>query len=96
VNNGSCYNQPSASTYYPASDFVDLVGVDGFDFGGQKWAQVFDNALPPLQTLGKPLWILSEGIVPMDNQSQFITDSFAGTKQFNLAGILYFNAQASD
>ena len=33
------------SSYYPAGNFVDLVGVDGFNFGEQTWAQVFSAAL---------------------------------------------------
>jgi len=42
--------------------------------------------------LGKPIWILSEGVVPQDNQSQFISDTFSGAKAYNLGGVLYFNA----
>jgi len=33
------------TSYYPGGNFVDLVGVDGFNFGGQTWAQVFSGAL---------------------------------------------------
>jgi hypothetical protein len=31
-------------------------------------------------------------IVPMDNRSQFLSDSFAGAKKYNLQGVLYFDA----
>jgi beta-mannanase len=75
ANNDSCYNLASLTAYYPGDNFVDIIGIDGFDFGGQSWDQIFDHAILPLQVLGKPIWILSEGIVPMDNQSQFITDT---------------------
>lgn len=33
------------TSYYPGGNLVDLVGVDGFNFGGQTWAQVFSGAL---------------------------------------------------
>ena len=53
--------------------------------------QVFDHAVTPLQSLGKPIWILSEGVVSSDNQSAFISATFAGTKTYNLGGFIYFN-----
>ena len=53
------------TSYFPGSNFVDLVGVDGFDFGGQTWTQVFGTALQTLKAAypTKPLWILSTGSV---------------------------------
>jgi len=33
------------ASYHSGGNFVDLVGVDGFNFGGQTWAQVFSGAL---------------------------------------------------
>jgi len=79
-----------------AFSFADYIGIGGFDFGGQTWDQVFDHAIVPLQALGKPIWILSEGIVPVDNQAQFISDTFAGAKKYSLQGVLYFNARGCD
>jgi hypothetical protein len=78
ANNDSCYGEPSASSYYPGSQYVDLIGDDGFDFGGQTWDSVFDHALAPLESFNKPLWILSEGVTSKDNQLQFVKDTFTG------------------
>jgi len=83
--------------YYPGSAYVDIVGLDGFDFGNgggnvsQTFAQVFDASFATMQTLDKPFWITSTGVVNTDNQSAFITAAFAAVKTYNLAGIVYFN-----
>ncbi len=93
VNNVSCYSSAASNSltaYYPGNAYVDIVGVDGFNFGGQKWAQVFDSALRTLKQYGKPLWILSEGST--QNKSQFISDTFSGASTYGLSGFLYFNA----
>jgi hypothetical protein len=37
------------TSYYPGGNFVNLVRVDGFNFGGQTWTQVFSAALYPLK-----------------------------------------------
>lgn len=90
VNNDSCYGLPSPSTYYPGSSFVDVVGLSGFNFGGQSWDSVFDHAIQPLQSLGKPIWAASEGSV--DNQAQFVADSVSGAAKYNLPVVIYYNA----
>jgi hypothetical protein len=91
ANNDSCYGQPSASAYYPGSAYVDLIGDDGFDFGGQTWDSVFDHALSPLAAFNKPLWILSEGVTTRDNQLQFVKDTFTGAAKYNVQGVMYFS-----
>jgi hypothetical protein len=91
ANNDSCYGQPAASAYFPGSAYVDILGVDGFDFGGQSWDSVFDHALQPLQSLGKPIWILSEGVTASDNQSQFLKDTYTGAAKYGVPVVMYFN-----
>jgi hypothetical protein len=90
VNNGSCYGLGGLTAYYPGANYVDFIGLDGFNFGGQTWAQVFDTAITQLQPLGKPIWITSEGSGA--NESQFISETFAGAQKYNLSGFLYFNS----
>ncbi len=65
---------PSASyaSFYPGSSYVDYVGVDGFNFGAQTFADVFAKALPEANSFGKPVWIFSTGSVAP--KSQFILD----------------------
>jgi beta-mannanase len=47
VYNGSVPATPDngLASDHPGGNFVDLVRVDGFYFGGQAWAQVFSAAL---------------------------------------------------
>jgi hypothetical protein len=75
------------TAYYPGSAYVDIVGLDGFDFGGQNFSQVFSESLPVMQAFGKPLWATSIGAVSLDNQSAFLQAAFASGAK----GIIYFN-----
>jgi hypothetical protein len=75
--------------YYPGDNFVDVVGLDGFDFGGQTFSQVFSSSLVAMKSdfPTKPLWILSTGSV--DNDPAFITAAFSSGVQ----GIIFFDYQ---
>jgi hypothetical protein len=84
----------SLTSYYPGDKFVDVVGVNGSNVGAETWDQVFGNALQTLGQYHKPLWILSEATV--QNKTQFIADTFAGAKKYQLAGFLYFNQNGGD
>jgi hypothetical protein len=75
--------------YYPGDAYVDLVGLDGFDFGGQTFAQVFSASLSAMKSdfPSKPLWILSTGTV--DSPISWIS----GLKSTGVAGVIYFDYQ---
>jgi beta-mannanase len=47
--------------YYPGDQYVDYVGVDGFNFGTpwQTWNQVFDRPLGKLIKYNKPIYLFS-------------------------------------
>lgn len=71
------YNNVSipAATYasfYPGNNYVDYIGVDGFNSGMQTFGQVFASAITEAKTLGKPVWLTSIGSI--DPESQFILD----------------------
>lgn len=78
VKFGLVYNNvsiPTASyaSFYPGDAYVDYVGIDGFNFGGQTFAQVFSAAIQEVKAVStKPVWIFSTGSV--SPKSQFITD----------------------
>lgn len=98
VNNDSCYSTAASNSltaYYPGSAYVDIVGLSGFNFGNpwETWQQTFigDNSIPTLETLGKPVWILSAGSVDGPLKAQWISDMAAGVKQYNIAGWIWFN-----
>jgi hypothetical protein len=75
--------------YYPGNAYVDLVGLDGFDFGGQTFSQVFAPSISAMEAdfPAKPLWILSAGSV--DNEPTFIQAAFSSGVQ----GIIFFDYQ---
>lgn len=76
------------SALYPGSGYVDYVGIDGFNFGGQSASAVFAAALAQLQTFGKPTYIFSFGTV--SPQSTWLQQSAAYTS--SVAGFVYFDA----
>jgi hypothetical protein len=41
----------SLTAYYPGNAHVDIVGVDGLDFGGQPLSQMFVPALQSLKAV---------------------------------------------
>jgi len=84
----------SLTSYYPGDNFVDVVGVSGSNLGSETWERVFGSALQTLSQFRKPLWILSEATV--QSKAQFIADTFAGAKKYDLAGFLYFNQKGGD
>jgi hypothetical protein len=91
LNNADCGTTASLQSFYPGDAYVDLVLVDGFDFGGQTWDQVFDSALTQANDFGKPVWIGSEGVTASDNQSAFLRDTYAGAAKYGVPVVMYFN-----
>ncbi len=81
------------TSYYPGNSYVDLVALDGFDFGGQTFGQVFSTSLAAMQTdfPTKPLWILSTGSV--DNPPAFISALKTAAATYGLAGVIWFDFQ---
>lgn len=51
VNADTVPYQPTSSIaqYYPGNEFVDLIGIDGYNFGGERW-QEFDAIFSPMYT----------------------------------------------
>jgi endoglucanase len=96
-NNDSVPDTPenSLDKYYPGDEYVDYVGVDGFNFG-DPW-QTFDEMFAaPLTTLAKykkPIYLFSFASAEGANKPEWITDAF--TKQIpkypKIAGWIWFN-----
>ncbi len=101
VNNGSVPNTAAnaITAYYPGDAYVDIVGIDGFNFGN-PW-QTFDEAFrTPLATLAvynKPIYILSMASEAGTGKAAWITD--AVTVQMKkyplLKGWVWFNESKS-
>jgi hypothetical protein len=78
-------------SYYPGSAYVDVVGLDGFNFGGQTFPQVFGQSLSAMQNFGKPLWIFSTGSVAP--QAQFVSDLVSEAPGYGVQGFIWFDWQ---
>jgi beta-mannanase len=71
-----------AVNYYPGDDYVDWIGIDGYNWGQGSWqtfAQIFSSAYATFESYGKPLMI-SEFACATDEsyrKADWITDAFS-------------------
>jgi hypothetical protein len=63
--------------YYPGNNYVDYVGVDGFNFSNpwMTFDQVFSKSLAKLKTYGKPVFIFSFATAEGAQKPAWITDA---------------------
>lgn len=85
-------NQPAEnwnqiSAYYPGDQYVDWVGMDGYNWGYTEWQsfdQIFGQIYEQLTTLtAKPLMIgeFASGSSETDSKAAWITDAFSNISQ---------------
>ncbi len=96
VNNNSVPDTPknSISVYYPGDDYVDYVGVDGFNFGNpwENYDQLFSKSLTNLYVYKKPIFIFS--IASADGQKKAVWIKDALSKIYGnpkIVGWIWFN-----
>lgn len=71
-----------AVNYYPGDDYVDWIGIDGYNWGQGDWqtfTQIFSSAYATFESYGKPLMI-SEFACATDesySKADWITDAFS-------------------
>ncbi len=71
--------------YYPGDSVVDIVGLDGYNFGddpaaGHQWQSfqdIFGTSLVAVLNLGKPLWITEIGCVSDARRPDWLAQLFA-------------------
>lgn len=83
------------SDYYPGDEFVDYVGVDGFNFGNpwQSFTDVFNRSLTSVEKYNKPVIIFSMSSAPGIGKADWIKTGL-GTeiyKHSKLIGWIWFN-----
>lgn len=96
VNNESVPNKPEndLSVYYPGDNYVDIVGVNGFNFlkEWQSYDQIFSKTIEKLSIYNKPIYILSFASAEGPKKAEWIRDSF--TKIYSdqrIKGWIWFN-----
>jgi len=92
-------NADAISRSYPGDDFVDIVGVDGYNFGdrpGHQWTQpadLFGSTLVLVTQLaaGKPVWINEVGCGGQGgDKSRWISDFFGWVVSTDIRGLIWF------
>jgi len=87
---------------YPGDAYVDLVGVDGYNWGTtqpwsswQSFSQVFDATITEIRSLTqKPLWITETASTEQGgNKAAWVTDMFSTLQRdTRITGLVWFNA----
>jgi endoglucanase len=85
--------------YYPGANYVDYVGIDGFNFGNpwKSFSQVFSSAISEASQFNKPIYILSTGTVPGPQKASWIGDMGTHIKSYsNVIGWVWFNSNSDN
>jgi hypothetical protein len=80
--------------YYPGDDFVDYVGVDGFNFL-DRWdtfSSIFDDSLLRLTKYNKPIYLFSFASAESTKKAEWMQDAFSQMQKYPLlSGWIWFN-----
>jgi beta-mannanase len=97
-------NAEAISRCYPGDNFVDIVGVDGYNFGdrpGHQWtqpAELFGTALALAAQLapGKPVWINEVGCGDEGgDKSRWISDFISWLAGTDVRGLIWFEVDGN-
>lgn len=80
--------------YYPGGNYVDYVGVDGFNFGDpwQTFSEVFSSSIEKLKTFNKPIFIFSMACAEGPKKANWIYDALSKIySNPSVAGWIWFN-----
>lgn len=107
VGNPAAAPWNTARAYYPGDEFVDLLGMDGYNWGDtqtpekhgwrsswKSFAATFSAMHADLRALspGKPIYVFETASAPTGgNKAAWIADMTATTAAWNLAGVVWFN-----
>ncbi|MEZ5889788.1 MAG: hypothetical protein R3D52_05750 [Xanthobacteraceae bacterium] len=77
--------------YWPGSDYVDIVGVDGFDWGGLSFCQSISPNFRTIKAYRKPVWVTSFGTANSPAQARWIADAVETAKAVGIQALIYFS-----
>lgn len=89
ANNSDTPGTSKIDAYWPGAQYVDIVGEDGFDWGGESLSQSLQPNFATLKAYGKPLWITSTGTAA--DQRAWLTEGLSWAKGNGISGLLYFS-----
>ena len=90
--------QNALERYYPGDQYVDVVGVNGFNYGGsseQTFDQLFGDVLRRLTAYEKPIYVFSMGTANGPGKPSWIKNALAFElyKYPEVKGWLWFNVK---
>ncbi len=94
-------NSDAVTRCYPGDEYVDIVGLDGYNFGddpGHRWRSPSDLIGPTLKLVAgmaprKPLWITEVGCSDRGgDKASWIADLIAFLKSTKAEGLVWFEA----
>lgn len=97
VNAASVPNtqENSIDSYYPGDEYVDYVGVDGFNMGNpwDSFSDIFNSPLNTLSKYNKPMFVFSFGSAESYEKAHWLNDALnvQMPKYPLLKGFIYFN-----
>jgi hypothetical protein len=79
--------------WWPGSDYVTWVGVDGhYLYSGETFHKIFDPVLSAVEGItSKPILIAETAISPKVGQASALPDLFEGVASGGLLGLVYFD-----
>ncbi|WP_051617263.1 glycoside hydrolase family 26 protein [Desulfonatronovibrio hydrogenovorans] len=102
----------TAQNYYPGDDYVDILGMDGYNWGttrtidehgwSSRWlsfAEIFQDIFLELRQInpGKPLYVFETASVRQGGDWQaWVWEAFATAGQWELDGIIWFHADKEE
>jgi hypothetical protein len=83
----------SPGRWWPGSDYVTWVGVDGhYLYAGETFHTIFDPILSAVENItSKPILIAETAISPKVGQESSLPDLFEGVASGGLLGLVYFD-----
>lgn len=96
VNNGGAPDVPENEVegLYPGSEYIDYVGVDGFNFGTpwQNFDEVFTDSLIELKKFNKPIVIFSMASSDGEKKAEWIENFGVQLLKYpEVKGFIWFN-----
>lgn len=92
------------SLYYPGDSVVDLLGLDGYNFGDnhdiyhywQSYSEVFEPSISKISRYNKPLILSEIGCADGERQYSWIDDFLIRiSRDSRVSGFIYFNQHTS-
>lgn len=78
--------------WWPGPQYVDKIGIDGYQRPGQSFADIFADRLANIRSFAsKPIFIAETSVAPGPDQGRQVIGLFNGVERYHLSGFVWFN-----